>query len=358
MVTSKSVDTAPITGSPPYEVRPVVVSWGLQNLPNIVAIVLRLRAEVVLLQYPTSTYRRQIGIFLLPLFLRLLSRSGAQCILMIVHEFRRTPLIKRVAIAFMIATAHRTLIFPEDLESLKRFLPARLLRISKRPPSPPSFPDSFVSASDRATLRHELGCADGEALAVHFGFISPRKGLHTLVGALGYLMSTTDVRLHLMVVGDPAPGMAPWVTDLRMTAASLGLQSHITWCGYQEDRQVLRILKAADMCVLPFDDGFSPGSASFAQAAACGVPIITTRPASGSASEKRVVDGTHVLLFPPRDSRALGDAIHRLITDLDVGNRLRANVRQLSANQADTTQAILDAIALVRGPRTKASDQA
>jgi glycosyltransferase involved in cell wall biosynthesis len=342
VVTTMSDDPAAKRDDSSYAVEPVIVSWGLRNLPRVARIVSRLEPEMVLLQYPTSAYRRQVGIFLLPLTIRLMRCTGLQCLIMIVHEFRRTRWVKKLAIAFMIGSARRALVFPEDIDSLRRFLPMPLLRITERPPSPPSFPDAFVCRSDLADLRDELGCAEGQALVVYFGFISPRKGLRTLIDAIAQLISTREVRVHLVVAGGAAPGMASWVDDLEKEAISLGLGDRITWCGYQEDQRVLQLLKAADMCVLPFDDGFSPGSASFAQAAACGVPIITTQPPAGSASAKRVVDGVHVLLFPPGDSRALARAIRRLIEETDVRDRLRANVRQLAADQADTVQAILE----------------
>jgi glycosyltransferase involved in cell wall biosynthesis len=344
VVTSTSVRAGDGPREVAFEVQPVVASWRLRELAHVAAAAARAGPDVVLLQYPTITYRRQLGIFLLPLALRLVRGAGHRRVIVIVHEFRRTPWLKRLAIAFLVASAHRSLVFPEDLDSLRRFLPAPLRRISPRPPSPPTFPDSAVGESDRARLRDELGCVEGESLLVYFGFISPRKGLHTLVGAVARLVSVSEVRAHLVVAGDAAPGMTSWVRNLRARAVSLGLGDRVTWLGHQEDGRLLRLLKAADMCVLPFEDGFSPGSASFAQAAACGVPIVTTRPPVGSASVERVRDGVHVLLVPPGDSEALSGAIRRLIDEPELRDRLSANVRELSATPADTARAILESV--------------
>src|SRR5205807_6128184 len=150
-----------------------------------------------------------------------------------------------------------------------------------------------------------------------------------------------EIRVRLVVAGGPAPGMEALEDELRRRAIDLGIGDRVVWCGYQEDRRLLRIVKAADVCVLPFEDGLSLVSASFAQAAACGAPVITTRPPAGSPTAARVVDGVHVVLFPPGDSGALACAIRRSIREPRLRDRLRANVRQLAASQAATVDAIL-----------------
>jgi glycosyltransferase involved in cell wall biosynthesis len=332
-----------------YVVQRCVASWGLWYVPRVVRLVSRARPDVVVLQYPTSAYRRQLGVFMLPMALRWgLRRWRARCVLAVVHEFRRTPPLKRVALAFMVMTAHRTLLSPEDMGSLGHFVPARLLRITKRPPSAATFPERNLSKGDYDEARRACGWMNGEILILHFGFLSPRKGLGVLIEAVAEL-ARTSARVRLVIVGEAPRTKTAWLSDLRTSPPASSLGRRIVWLGYQEDNQVVRLLKVADMCVLPFTDGYSPGSASFAQAAACGTPIITTQPILTTTETERLVDGTNVLLVPREDAGSLAVAIQRLIKDPELRDRLRVNGPALSAHPSDTVRALLEAVSLVYG---------
>lgn len=349
VITSRS-SVPPAGGSAlGYMVERSVASWGLLGVPGVAGLVARSRPDVVVVQYPTSSYGRQLGIFLLPMALRWgVRRWRVGCVLAIIHEFRRSPLLKRVALAFMIATAQRTLLFREDREAVRQFLPKRLRRITERPPSPASFLDRDVSEQERDEVRQACGWIDGEAFVLHFGFLSPRKGLDVLIGAVAEL-ARAAVQVRLVIVGEAPPGLLTWLTGVRARATAEGLGSRVVWLGYQADDQVVRLLKAADMCVLPFTDGYSPGSASFAQAVACGAATITTQPRLATTQTDRLVDGTNVILVARGETASLSSAIERLIRDPALRDRLRVNVRALSSHPSDTVRALLDAASLVYG---------
>ena len=58
------------------------------------------------------------------------------------------------------------------------------------------------------------------------------------------------------------------------------------------------------------------------QALGCGLPVVATR-AGGTA--EGFVDGETALLIPPNDTRAMADAIARLVRDEPLRQRLREN---------------------------------
>jgi glycosyltransferase involved in cell wall biosynthesis len=85
-------------------------------------------------------------------------------------------------------------------------------------------------------------------------------------------------------------------------------------------------LHAADVCVLPFDEGISLHNSTFAAAATHGLPIITTR---GESIEPPFRHNENVVLCPPRDPAALAEAIAELIDRPELRQTLTSGVRRM-----------------------------
>jgi glycosyltransferase involved in cell wall biosynthesis len=86
-------------------------------------------------------------------------------------------------------------------------------------------------------------------------------------------------------------------------------------------------LYAADICVLPFDQGVVLNRSSLAAAAAHGLPIITTR---GEQLESHFQDGKNVFLCRPKDPEALALAIFSCMKNPHLIQDLRNGARQLA----------------------------
>jgi glycosyltransferase involved in cell wall biosynthesis len=118
---------------------------------------------------------------------------------------------------------------------------------------------------------------------------------------------------QLLVIGD-----GPRRAHLEGRVAALGLAHDVRFTGNQDD--VPAWFACAAIATLPSygDEGVPQ---SLMQAAACGLPAVTT---PIGAIKEAVVDGQTGLLVAPRSPPALAAALERLMTDADLRARMGA----------------------------------
>jgi glycosyltransferase involved in cell wall biosynthesis len=148
----------------------------------------------------------------------------------------------------------------------------------------------------------EVGAPAEPPEVLYVGRLSPEKNVDTLVEAVG--------DLNLVVAGDgPLRERVP---------NALGAVPHA---------EVERLLERASVLVAPCErEGFGLAAA---EAMAFGRPVVA---AAGGALLELVTDGETGLLVPPRDARALREAVQRLLRDSELRQRLgdaaRARARE------------------------------
>ncbi|MDD5199771.1 MAG: glycosyltransferase family 4 protein [Terrimicrobiaceae bacterium] len=148
--------------------------------------------------------------------------------------------------------------------------------------------------------------------AIFVGSLSRRKGVHHLL-AVWKQLNLADA--ELVLVGQPTREIAPLLADAPRGVIVRGFV-----------RDVAAELRQASVHILPSE---CEGSAKATyEAAACGLPQITTREAGDV-----VRDGENGLLIPPNDPDALATAIKRLHLDRDLAARLGAAGRERVAAQ-------------------------
>jgi glycosyltransferase involved in cell wall biosynthesis len=144
--------------------------------------------------------------------------------------------------------------------------------------------------------------------AVFVGALIKRKGVHHLLEAWRRL-NLKDA--ELVLVGTVHPEIRPVLAQYGGPDVSVaGFVAKVEDC-----------YRAATVHIFPSE---CEGSAKCTyEAAACGLPQITTRE-SGDV----VLDGVNGLIIPPNDPEALAGAIERLYRDRDLGAQLGAAGRQ------------------------------
>lgn len=120
-----------------------------------------------------------------------------------------------------------------------------------------------------------------------------------------------DVRFQLAGGTDPGnPAAIPQHQIDQWVGAGI-----VEWLGHVDDMPEL--LSKADIVVLPsYREGLPK---SLLEAAACGIPLVTT---DVPGCREVVCDGQDGLLVPPGDAEALAAAIERLLSDPELGRRL------------------------------------
>jgi UDP-glucose:(heptosyl)LPS alpha-1,3-glucosyltransferase len=166
----------------------------------------------------------------------------------------------------------------------------------------------------RGPVRRRLGVAEDEVLLLFVGHDYARKGLRTALRAVARLISAGH-RVRLAVVGGRrrAPSLAPGDAP----------RGAVVFTGMVDDP--VPYYAAADVFVLP--TYYDPCSLSISEAAASGLPSVTTRWNGAAELLTEGLDG--FVLEDPADDEALADRLRRLL-DADVRRRMGKAARQLA----------------------------
>ena len=150
--------------------------------------------------------------------------------------------------------------------------------------------------------------ADLPYRVVFVGRLVERKGIGNAISALAAVPGA-----ELVVAGGPvASGLDrdPEVARLRDLADANGVADRVTFRGRLGRHELPALLRSADVVVcVPW---YEPFGIVPLEAMACGVPVVAS--AVGGLIDS-VVDGTTGLHVPPRDPRAVAEALNALLPD-------------------------------------------
>ncbi|HZU11889.1 MAG TPA: glycosyltransferase [Chloroflexota bacterium] len=165
----------------------------------------------------------------------------------------------------------------------------------------------------------------GDKLVISYiGRLLPRKDIRNVVRALPYL---EDLPVMLLIVGgesvEPDRDATPEIGVLQDLAAELGVTDRIRFTGKRQPDVLRYYYSAADTVVTtPWYEqfGLTP-----LEAMACGRPVIGS--AVGGITYT-ISDGETGLLVPPRDPKALADALRRLLDDRMLRDKMGRAARE------------------------------
>jgi len=153
--------------------------------------------------------------------------------------------------------------------------------------------------------------------------LSPEKGIDTLIDAAKIVVTSYPSARFVIA------GAGPLEADLNKKVRDLRLESYVRMPGFIDD--VPGFLSGLDLYVLPSHaEGIG---LAVIEAMAAGLPVVATR--VGGVPEA-VIDGVTGLLVPPRQPKALAQAIVRLLVDPDLA-------RSMGASGRERAEAVFDA---------------
>ncbi len=164
------------------------------------------------------------------------------------------------------------------------------------------------------------------------------KGVGELVEA-ARLLQRRGVPLRVVLVGSRDPENPPSIPERQLR--DWDASGDVAWWGERSD--VANIWANCHIAVLPsYREGLPK---SLLEAAACGRPLVAT---DVSGCREVVRDGATGLLVPPRDARALADALERLARDRDLRRRMGAAARDLVTREMSEQVVVAQTVALYR----------
>ncbi len=167
---------------------------------------------------------------------------------------------------------------------------------------------------DRAAARTRLNLPADEPIITFVGVLTPRKGIDTLVEAMG-LLAKEPGGAPLLVIA----GIGELRDALTQRAAELGVTDRIRFVGKVPHDEVAWWMAAGDVFCLP---SLSEGLPTVVcEAMACARAVVAT----AVDGTPEIVDDEHTgLLVPPRDANALAEALRRLLADTALRERFEA----------------------------------
>ena len=167
-----------------------------------------------------------------------------------------------------------------------------------------------------ASLRDELGIPKDALLIGIAAQLIERKGHRYLLDAMpDIIQSHPNVRLLVLGQGHLLP-------KLQTQVKNLGIENNVMFGGFRRDMP--QTLRQLDLLVHPATmEGLG---VAILQAMAAGLPVVAC-PVGGIP--EAVHDGVNGLLVPPRDSKQLGAAIIRLLSDPELRARMGKAGREI-----------------------------
>jgi D-inositol-3-phosphate glycosyltransferase len=185
---------------------------------------------------------------------------------------------------------------------------------------PCGFDPSEFRPEHRLAARRRLGLDARERVVLQLGRVVPRKGIDTVVRAIGSL-ARRGVFARLLVVGGdserPDPESTPEIARLSGIARQERVEDRVVFTG-RRGREALRwYYAAADVFVTT--PWYEPFGITPLEAMACGTPVIGTRV---GGIQYTVVDGQTGFLVPPRDHEAVAERARLLLGNATLRRRL------------------------------------
>lgn len=168
---------------------------------------------------------------------------------------------------------------------------------------------------DREAIKEKFCGLKSTKMILFLGRLVYQKGVNVLIGAMPIILSSysrveRDVRL--VIVGE-----GPMRKQLEKDADYLGVSKHVVFTGFLDDYTVRRLLKAADMTVVP--SLYEPFGIVALEAMAAKTPVVASD--VGGLSEL-ISDGRGVKVSP-NNSESLVEGIAKVLSDTEEGKKRR-----------------------------------
>lgn len=157
----------------------------------------------------------------------------------------------------------------------------------------------------------------GRRLVLTIGRHVYYKGYEHLIDAFGAL----DADAALVMVG-----AGPLTPALQRRIAERGLEQRILMLGEVDEATLVALLHGCDIFTLPSIEPSEAFGIASAEAMACGKPTVVCQLGNGVNYLNR--EGVTSLAVPPRDARALADALRTLVRDDALRERMGAEARR------------------------------
>ena len=357
-----------------FHVHAVMKSWSWSDVPTFVTMLRKIQPDYVLLIYAAWIYQWHPMMTFAPTIVkRVLGKVSFVTQLETIKEEKEADelrtftkrAIRKLAkhgvgsagVDYLMGTLYRDsdgliVLSERHLIQLSAQLPDVAAKTVAIPP-PPLISMCADAQAARNLGRAQLALDQDHFLLAYFGYVDRWKGVETLFQAV-QLVTKKAGNVRLVMIGggrgtaktplnQRGESVASYAEKMQALPSRLGIADKVTWLpGYSSGSQEASMyLYAADVCVLPFDEGVILSRSSVATAAAHGLPVITTR---GEHVESPFRDQENVFLCPSKDPEALALAIFSCMKNPKLIQDLKNGARQLAEDWFSWDKAVVRTI--------------
>lgn len=187
----------------------------------------------------------------------------------------------------------------------------------------PNFPDREIFSPNGKSVFHQRNAS---FTMVYHGSYTEHHGLDIAIKAAGILRDIGKVnKFRLLLFGG-----GPFESDMKSLTQSLGLEDHVFINGPVPVHEIPKILKDADIGIVPKKDGLFVGDAlstKLFEYAAMGIPAVVSR----TRAEQRYFNEREVKYFTPENP----DDMAKCILELYQNPSLRFEMAQRALRKVD-----------------------
>jgi glycosyltransferase involved in cell wall biosynthesis len=177
-------------------------------------------------------------------------------------------------------------------------------------------PSRLDVAVDVSETRRRYNVFWKEQMILFVGRLTPQKGCEYLIRAMQYVLGKYNAKL--VIVGDgPSRGF------LEDEARRLGLSGKVIFTGFLPDDEMIKLLKSADVLVVP--SVYEPFGIVALEGMAAGTPVVVSDIDGLSEIVKHEVNGIKVF---PRDPYSIYWGIDRILSDPSLAESIRRRARE------------------------------
>lgn len=262
-----------------------VDNWRIINLFNIYKIAKKTHADCCIIQYPAAGYKRDIGINLAPLIIRLFIKKP---VIVTLHEYHGSGILGQLRNLLTVLVANKVIVSNNyDLRSLPRIIRKKTTIV----PIGSSI-DRGTSLATYEKIFTKNNFSKSRKTGVFFGFLNQNKGLDTLLKSV--VDSDSQVLILAGIDNNNAyhKKIAEKVNEMKLK----GFKVHVT--GYLPDQEVSSVLSGADYFLLPQPLPLTAKSSTAIAAAVHRLPIVSTGSLDITINEPYLNNVNSILLNP------------------------------------------------------------
>jgi len=147
------------------------------------------------------------------------------------------------------------------------------------------------------------------------GRLNYYKGVEYLINAM------KKVTANLVIIGQGVEK-----NNLELKIKELGLENKIFFLPPQEEKELISFYQAAKVFILPSIFKSEAFGIVLIEAMACGSPVVSTELSTGTSWVN--IDGKTGFVVQPRDSKALKEAINRILEDKSLFQKFSENAKK------------------------------